>query len=325
MLTATQDLLSRLAAPDFSPYADEVTAAVDAIVRRGGPADLAALQPGLAREGEVVEMLLPVVMAHGGRDHAQALAARWLQADGLGPGAPEGVLHALGYLHYTEAEPLLRRLARAPDYYVSVSACRGLLSFDCSAHATEIRSEILSYAGRNLFPELYPALASQTGDRDLVEFLFELGETTASSDCNGGLLLGLALFGAAGAHRFADALFSPTWEAGESATGSRYWAYWGMRYQGWSAADLLRRLDHALAQPSAEPRTLGAAFDVVLTLVELAVESPRCFIRGIPDTPLSWAWPELGEALRRRCRQHVPDSPWHEAAEALVARPEFRT
>jgi hypothetical protein len=52
----------------------------------------------------------------------------------------------------------------------------------------------------------------------LLEGIFQPGSTTASTDCNGGIILGVALYGAKGLPCFRQIMLSPHWQAGCNKT-----------------------------------------------------------------------------------------------------------
>jgi hypothetical protein len=54
-------------------------------------------------------------------------------------------------------------------------------------------------------------------------------EGEASTDCNGGLILGIALHGDRARAEFTRLLWNPWWEAHDGGTGSDRWAYAGAR------------------------------------------------------------------------------------------------
>jgi hypothetical protein len=67
----------------------------------------------------------------------------------------------------------------------------------------------------------YPAgVATKLDDPSWVDKLVAWGEGPASADCNGGLILGLALLG--GRAEFIMALWNPRWEAYGPGTGLKW-------------------------------------------------------------------------------------------------------
>jgi hypothetical protein len=176
------------------------------------------------------ESVLEAVMRLGNLDTAQALATACLDGHHLKDGVCDDVLRALGYLGYEEARDVLWNCAQNGSWTQHCEASLGLLNLSCVGLERDISDAIRACIGRNLFPEFLPILAHKTGDSDLPELLFGMGESTASSDCNGGLVYGIALYGEIGAPYFDRLIFSPQWEAWGPGTGTGAWTYEGYRH-----------------------------------------------------------------------------------------------
>ena len=202
------------------------------------------------------------LMALGTRAMGERLLRTFIEGGRLREGTPDELLHVLGYLGVEEAEPVLWTAAvSSGDHYLSMSACLGLLHLPCTGREVAIADAIRGCMGRNLFPEFLPVLACKTNEPSLAEAMVESGATVASTDCNGGLLLGLALLGARDA--FERALFDPRWEAVGTATGTRRYAFAGVRVLGLS----LIRLHDA--------RRASLEFADIVTLAGLLEERVR--------------------------------------------------
>jgi hypothetical protein len=188
-------------------------------------------------------------------------------------------LHALGFLGFVEARDALWTCARNdPDYYAHRAASLGLLNLPCEGLEHEIEAAIRGCEGKNLFPEFLPLLAHKVNNPELLRTIFDVGRTTASTDCNGGIVYGVTLFGEAGRPYFDQLLFDPYWEASGSGTGTRWWAYHGFRHLGGSLARLALqiRASHA-ALP---PETFEYRVRVWLALATCWLGEPLSPIRG---------------------------------------------
>jgi hypothetical protein len=194
--------------------------------------------------------VLDAIMRIGNRDTANRMVSTCLANGELKEGMPADVLHALGFLGYSEARDVLWAHAQNADFYTQRSATLGLLNLSCTGLERQIEAAIRSCVGESLFPEFLPALARQANNPDLLQTIFDLGRTTASTDCNGGIVYGIALYGEVGRAYFNQLLFDPSWEAHSSGTGTQVWAYHGFRHLCESLADLARQLrtQHAALQ-----------------------------------------------------------------------------
>jgi hypothetical protein len=181
--------------------------------------------------------------------------------------AISAVMEALGYLGYQPARELLWRHVFSGYYYISTAACLGLLHLDLSGMEDEIERAIRACSGKNLFPEFLPMLASRTGNTSMLPELYEWGEQAASSDCNGGLILGIALFGQPGLPYFKRLMWSQKWEVWGGGTGSDRWLDQGRRFLGLRLVDLYhefqerRKQDLPLEQRYHDVMVLRACLD----------------------------------------------------------------
>lgn len=248
-LRVTEQVLVRYAGDSSRRWryrSARVDAAVRTILRYGSGADAAALLPAFLADPEGRAHLLPVLGEHGDATVAEALFAACFDDGWLRPGVPEDVLHVIGYLGYEPATPLLwRHGGLDANYAVQTAAFHGLIHLSCTALADEIDAALTRHHFRNLFPEFLPALAPKTGDPSWPAKLYEWGSRGngfgfpgASTDCNAGLLLGLALSGEAGRGFFERALWNPYWETYSGSTGTVRSAYAGIRVMGMDAATL---------------------------------------------------------------------------------------
>ncbi|MET7988358.1 hypothetical protein [Streptomyces sp. NPDC005281] len=205
--------------------------AAEAVLRHGGSADAEALLPLFLSAPAGHAALVPVLARHGDR----RLAARLLEAtvDGgrLRDGVPSSVLHAVGRLGYTPATPLLwEHLDSSWDE--SKDACLGLLHLPCEDLRDAIAEALEKHDGSALFPEFLPVLAPKTKDPAWLDRLVAWGENHASVDCNGGLILGISLYGDHARAAFTRLLWDARWDSCDTGTGSALWTYAGTRVLG---------------------------------------------------------------------------------------------
>ncbi|GAA1514882.1 hypothetical protein GCM10009827_032080 [Dactylosporangium maewongense] len=246
MLDLTRELIRRHERGAAGRHDVWVRAAARAIRRAGDAHDAAALLPCFLDDPEARGALLPVLACHGDRSTAAALLA-------VHDRNPE-VLHVVGWFGHEPATLILWDHALHGDWDEQCSAVLGLLHLRCDG--IDVAAELRRHEGRGLFPELLPALAVKTGDPSWARRLLDWGTTGASTDCNGGLLLGLALLGAAGRDAFDLALWSPAWETWSGSTGTVRWAARGVLATGWGVAGLRSRFDaHVSAATDPADRT----------------------------------------------------------------------
>ncbi|MEV4512105.1 hypothetical protein AB0K00_24440 [Dactylosporangium sp. NPDC049525] len=246
MLEITRKLIARHARGVGGEHDVWVRAAVRAIRRSGDADDASALLPVFLRDPAAGNALLPVLACHGDPSTAEALLS-------VHERNPE-VLHAVGYLGHEAAALILWDQVLRGDWDAQCAAVLGLVHLRCDG--IDVGAELRRHEGHGLFPELLPALAVKTGDPTWAERLLDWGTNHASTDCNGGLLLGLALLGDAGREAFDLALWSPTWETWSGSTGTVRWALRGALAAGLSVTDLRGRFDaHVAAATDPHDRT----------------------------------------------------------------------
>lgn len=217
---------------------------VDMVLRYGSRSDAEALLPVFLDDPGARERLVPIFARHGDISVAERLMEASVETGRLRDGVPTGVLHAVGYLGCESAERMLWDHVKGPhhDHHEAMDACLGLLHLSCKGLRTEIAEALERHVGSSLFPEFLPILATKTGDPAWLGRLVEWGEGGASTDCNGGLILGIAVHGDAARAEFTRLLWNPRWEAYGGGTGSDYWAYVGARVLGLGMQDLYAEL-----------------------------------------------------------------------------------
>jgi hypothetical protein len=289
VLNATRELVDgiRAARPGSFSASALASARAAVVARYGGPEDADALldlfleDPTDARRAEVPTALMRI----GTADTAARLMSACVAAGRLKEGVAESVLHALGFLGLAEARDVLWAHARGSGWYEQRAAALGLLNLACDGLESDIEAAIRNCAGKNLFPEFLPVLAHKAGNPDLLGTIFELGRTIASTDCNGGIVYGVALYGERGRAHLDDILFDPNWEAFGGGTGTQVWASHAFRHLGGSLAELARRI-----RAGAETRTAAGPeyrLCVWLALAECWLDDRLSPLRNerYPDEP----------------------------------------
>ncbi|MGW1991306.1 hypothetical protein [Embleya sp. NPDC001921] len=250
-------------------------------MRYGSRSDAQALLPAFLDDPEAREELIPVFARHGDLAMAEYLLDASVEAGRLRDGVPTEVLHAVGCLGYEPAERLLWNYVEG-EYWGSTDACLGLLHLPCRGLQAEIAEALERHLGDNLFPEFLPVLASKTGDPSWLGRLVEWGEGGASTDCNGGLILGIALYGDAARDEFTRLLWNPWWEAHSTATGSNRWAYAGARVLGLGMSELYADLV-ARVKSEAQPENKRHCVAMFTALLGLWTGGWRLGVRMAPD------------------------------------------
>lgn len=264
------------------------SAAAAAVLRHGSRDDAEALLPLFLETPETHADLLPVFAQHGDITTAERLMKATLVNGVRREDVPSEVLQVLGYLGHEAAEQILwHHVVREDgDYYESMDAALGLLHLPCDGLQDQIDAALDLHFGANVFPEFLPALAVKTGTTAWLDRLVAWGETGASTDCNGGLILGIALHGEAGRAEFRRLVWNPWWEAGASATGSSRWTYAGARALGIGMAELYGELTAHLASDSgsdSDEETTVHCFSTFVALLDHWVRRPWLGLRMAPD------------------------------------------
>ncbi len=281
MLLATRELLDRYrTAPHAATWRWE-SAIVDVIVRHGSASDAQALLATFLEDPQARRRLVPILARHGDPSTAERLVAASVGSGRLREGMPAEVLHAVGFLGYEPAEKMLWEHVEGP-YDEAMNACLGLLHLPCRGLRTDIDRALERHFGANLFPEFLPVLATKTGDPSWLGRLVAWGEGGASTDCNGGLILGIALHGDRARTAFTQLLWNPWWEAHGPGTGSDYWAYAGARVLGLSIAELYAELVARL-ESDADADDKRHCLSVFTALLGYWAGRPWLGLRSAPD------------------------------------------
>ncbi|AKG22335.1 hypothetical protein [Calothrix sp. 336/3] len=244
---------------------------IAAIEKFGCQVDADALLPVFLENPLERRELISPLMGWGNLQTGKVIYQQCFQGELLKPEMPEEILHCLGYLGNESITNCLFQYVQADNYYLSRAACLGLLNLSCAGLEDDIARAITTCYGKHLFPEFLPALAIKTGKLELLEQLYHLGETTASCDCNAGLILGVALYGEQGLKYFHDIIWNPRWETHGGGTGSDYWTYIAMQCLGMKLSDLYQDLKNKVENSP----NLEHEFLVFIALLSWQIRSPQ--------------------------------------------------
>ena len=254
-----------------------------AITQYGSYEDVKILLPVFIEATEQRDELIEPLMVHGDILTAKALFKACFKKEQLRSGVPEDILHCLGYLGYLPAQPLLFEYAKSEDYYLSKAACMGLLNLPCDGLERKIEREIKKCYGKHLFPEFLPALAIKTKNESLLQELFQLGQTTTSTNCNSGIILGIALYGEQGFDWFKKILWNPDWDTVNSSTGARFSLYIGTQILGIRLVELYLELKKRHTSNLISNFQQKHDFNIIISLLDLQIVCPRIGLRFVPE------------------------------------------
>lgn len=186
-------------------------------------------------------LLLDPVMRCGGRVLAEEIDSFCFDQGKLRENIPSEILHVLGFMGYEKYVKYMVDCVCADDWDLSKDACLGLIHLPCQSHRERLADEWNKAYGQPLFSEFLPALSFKFSDERIVPDLLAWGQQ-ASTDCNAGLLLGIAMFGRRQKELILRILLDPSWELYSSGTGSHWWAYMSMRLTGLAFAEIISEL-----------------------------------------------------------------------------------
>lgn len=197
--------------------------------------------------------LLYVIQKRGNVEMAEALVQNCFDDDGLmKEDINSDVFDCLVWLEHPKTKEILIRNLLNPnlDHSGHCSVCTGLLHYDGSTHQELFIKEVEACIGKNFFDgEFVPALVSkihQPKRDELIGQLYESGSTVTSTDCNGGIVLGLALSEGRGEELFRKVLWDDHWEADDSSTGTGNWTYYGLQYLGITMCNLFDQIKESV-------------------------------------------------------------------------------
>lgn len=302
---------------DRLPYA-RAGALARAIALDGGPADVPVLLDAFLADPSGREVLVAPLVLLGGPGEMRRVHDAMVKAGRLRDGMPADILWGLGWHGLEEAEALLFDHAREAGGDLgtreAVSAALGLLHLPCRGLEAAIREAILDCAGKNLFPEFLPALATKAGDPGLLDRVIAMGRETASQDCMGGIILAPALAGDAA--RFLELLWDPAFAAGDGSTGNVTWSHLGLEVLGLRLGDLFNEVKGRLSRGAGAP-----LHDITLLagLLEKRLSDPLPTLRFAP--PRAEGFADLHAALFEWSTPHRDDGLIGIAADTLRGDP----
>lgn len=191
---------------------------------------------------------LDVMLRRGSRQQARRLWDVWKRFE-----VPEGGLTLLGRFGIQEALTVSWCAVCSNDHYQQFDGVLGLLGLELEELREEIVARLDREEGRPLFPEALPALAAAAGWPDALSRL-RLWRDQASTDCLGGILLGVALVGGRQAREtLVEMLEQERYELGYGGTGNVFWSWIAGRLLGldlsWLASELrVRPVSETLGQ-----------------------------------------------------------------------------
>ena len=208
----TRRLLDEQTDPNLHPFLIKTLCAL------AGDADTERITDFLCAQPES-NLAIDVLLRHGCPKQAERLWKVWQRS-----GVPEGGFSLLGRFAVQEAAPAAWEAVRSGDWFVARDGVMGLLGLDLSELRREIIARLDLEEGRNLFTEMLPALAVRAGWPNVLPRL-RFWCDQASTDCLGGLILGLALVGGEAKELFQAMLNQERYELDETGTGNLYWSW----------------------------------------------------------------------------------------------------
>lgn len=238
-------------------------------------------------------MLLGPVMRCGDLALAQEIDRHCFEQNKLKREMPSAILHVLGYLGCEKYVDYMVDCIEMNDWDLSKDACLSLMHLPLEPHHEErLREEFEKVYGEPLFPEFLPALSFKFSGPEIVPRLLAWGER-ASTDCNAGIVLGIAAYGESQRETMKQLLWNPGWELYAIGTGSHWWAYMGMQMVKLSFRELILDIkkDTPLEQEERDSeetdmRLVEHKLDVLHDLLDLKLSralSPLRFVQGVQE------------------------------------------
>ncbi|AWB45055.1 hypothetical protein DCC85_13030 [Paenibacillus sp. CAA11] len=291
MLQQTEQLIQLLSNQIRTPAAI-LESYCRVIALYGGQEDAAALFELFCNQPEDYRytMLLGPVMRCGDLELAEEMDHRCFEQNKLKPNMPSEILHVLGYMGYEKYTDYMMNCVETDDWHLSKDACLGLMHLPISKqHQERLRNELEKAYGQPLFSEFLPALCCKFSGPDIVPRLVAWGDE-ASTDCNAGLLLGIAAYGEDQRDCMKQILWNPGWELYSTGTGSHWWAYIAMQMVKLTFHELISDVKEAtpleLENRDLEERAelIEHQLWVLHDLLELRLSQPLCPLRFVPET-----------------------------------------
>lgn len=254
--------------------------------------------------------LLEPVKLLGNQSMAQELAEGCFENQLLRQGIHEDVLETIVWLEYEEAESLLihQFQQEKQDYYHDQSTCIGLLHYACTSYQDIILTEIEKCYDQNLFREFVPALVCklpQEKQAEVLDRLYEMGNTVVSTDCNAGIIVGFALSGEKGRKLFQKVFWNKQWETYGGGTGTDYWAYIALEYLGVSLKFLYDQIKYSV-KTQREPEFIIHQLRVMKSMLRHKVghTCPFKFLKPLNESYqeifdyfFAWSTPEKDDSI----------------------------
>ncbi|OMG51525.1 hypothetical protein BK140_02450 [Paenibacillus macerans] len=228
------------------------------------------------------------------------------------PDMPSDILHVLGYMGYEKYTDYMVDCIGIDNWYLSKDACLGLMHLPTrQLHEERIRNELEKVYSQPLFPEFLPALCFKFSGSDIVPRLLAWGDR-ASTDCNAGLLIGIAAYGESQRECIKQILWNPGWELYGIGTGSHWWAYVSMQMVKLCFHELISDikrsapLEHEKNEWGEDQQLIEHKLLVLHDLLELKLGSPLSplrFVHGAQEE-----LPQLYTQLFEWSTEHQDDS-----------------
>ena len=230
--------------------------------------------------------LLSPIMFHGDEELSEDLFKLSIKNKRLVEGFPEVVFDTLSYLGNPKLEEVLiyylekmfedEELPEQTGWDFHVSVCFSLLNYSCNGYEELITKQIEKCLPEGLFPELIPCLAIKAKKPELFEVLYKKGSSNAASDYNGGLILGLALFGEEKREIFKSIIWDESWEAGFGSAGTSWYTYLGMNYLKITIKELFEEVINDYDN-SSEKSVIEHKIWVIREILRLKINEPYKF------------------------------------------------
>ncbi|MCB0736863.1 MAG: hypothetical protein KDC92_05060 [Bacteroidetes bacterium] len=273
MLASTQALFRLLSFQEALNH-ELISVHVKVVCKLGSAIDANAILNWMQEQSNLkyVSHLLPVLTKHGTTKHALELYHLSVVNGEMKPDAPEELMAYWGKVGLQSAVSLLAATAfnKQSDHYQIKCSVLGLVHLNTHDYEPKIEAALEACYGRALFAEYHPALVAKLPNRvSHFKRMFELGEEIASTDCNGGLLLGFALSGAEGKPWLKRALYSQAWDSFDYGTGTVYASYKAIKF----AQIPLLELYHDLAMVDAQnSQQLAYQLGLLLAMLSLRLQ-----------------------------------------------------
>ncbi len=235
-------------------------------------------------------MVLNPVMRCGDPALAEEIDRDCFEQSRLKDDMPSDILHVLGYMGYEKYTDYMVDCIGMDDWYLSKDACLGLMHLPIGPHHEDrLRAEMEKVYGQPLFSEFLPALSFKFSGPEIVPRLQAWGDQ-ASTDCNAGILLGIAAYGESQRERMKQLLWNPGWELYSIGTGSHWWAYFGMQMVKLSFRELISDIknDTPLEQENrdsgeVDKQLIEHKLDVLHDLLDLKLSHPLSSLRFVQE------------------------------------------